>query len=100
MRHDFDCSYSPSHAGDAICNVRLHAGRILFLSKGARVTQFLDRLDVIQTFLVRHGISGTWQGLVIVLLLICWFLTWKDDGDNRTEVRPCTCQAGYKGVPD
>ena len=69
-------------------------------SKDARVTQFLDRLGLIETFLVRHGISGTWPGLVIVLLLICWFLTWKDDGDNRTEVRPCTCQAGYKGVPD
>jgi hypothetical protein len=51
-------------------------------SKSTRVAQFIDRLDVIEPFLVRHGISGNWLGLGIVLLLICWFLTWKHPEDE------------------
>jgi hypothetical protein len=56
-------------------------------SKDARVTQFLDRLGVIDTFLVRHGNGGGWVGVVIVLVIILlslpWFAIEKHPEDGR-----------------
>jgi hypothetical protein len=42
---------------------------------------------VIEDFLVNHRINGTWLGIVIdlliLLLLIRWFATWGNSGENR-----------------
>ena len=63
------------------------------------LTQFLERLEVIQDFLVRHGISGYWVGIVIVLVIILLLMRWFATGKHTEDEGSCSCTDSAGGRP-